>query len=137
MMKRRTIIYFDPEALEILDRLRGLTPKSMYVNYQIKQLGKATTDQTKTHERMIEAPKTIPEKRSDISAPIEIPPTTLAHIKKKTNQDMIICPQCHEKNILTNRRTHNRRCSFCGFNIKNEMFEIVTMEINYNIEKVK
>jgi formylmethanofuran dehydrogenase subunit E len=128
MMKRRTIVYFDPEALEILDKLRGLTPKSMFINYQIKQLGKPTTttneiDQTKTHERIeTEAPKTIPEKRSDVSD-IKKP-----SINKKVNQDMIICPQCHKKNILTNRNTRNRRCSYCDFNIKNEMFDIVNME---------
>ena len=130
-MKRRTIVYLDPEAIEILDRLRGLTPKSMYVNYQIKQLGRATTDKTKTQDPTgTETPKTIPEKRSDVSD-IKTPP-----INKKANQDMIICPQCHEKNILTNRNIRNRRCSFCDFNIKNEMFEIVTMEFNCNIEKL-
>jgi hypothetical protein len=123
-MKRRTIVYLDPEAIEILDKLRGLTPKSVFVNYQIKQLGKATADQTKIQERMeIEAPKTVPEKRSDVSG-IKTPPTN-----KKTNQDLIICPQCHKKNILTNRNTRNRRCSFCEFNIRNEMFEIVNMEM--------
>jgi hypothetical protein len=126
MKKRRTIVYLDPEALEILDKLRGLTPKSMYINYQIKQLGKPVTetDQTKTYERIeTEAPKIIPEKRSDVPA-IKTPP-----IDKKANQDMIICPQCHKKNILTNRNTRNRRCSYCDFNIKKEMFEIVNMEI--------
>jgi formylmethanofuran dehydrogenase subunit E len=123
-MKRRTIVYLDPEAIEILDKLRGLTPKSMFVNYQIKQLGKAIADKTKTSERMeTETPKTIPEKRSDISD-IKTPP-----INKKPNQDMIICPQCHEKNILANRNTRNRRCSYCDFNIRNEMFEIVNMEM--------
>lgn len=118
-MKRRTVVYLDPEAIEILNKLRGLTPKSMYINYQIKQLGKVTADQTKIQEHT-EAPKTISEKSPHVSAPIEIQPTT-----KKANQDMIICPQCHEKNILTNRNIQNRRCSFCDFNIKNENFKIV------------
>jgi hypothetical protein len=96
----------------------------MFVTYQIKQLGKVIADQTKTHEQA-ETPKTISEKRPDDSAPMEAPP-----IKKKTNQDMIICPQCHEKNPLINRNISSRRCSFCDFNIKKPFQK---SDLNYQI----
>lgn len=107
-MKRRTIIYFDPEAIKTINELRGITPISIFVNHQIKQLGIKLEPQP-TASASHATPKFAPEKKP-------IPPKKTRYIK---------CKKCGKLNVDVSDTVKFKECSGCGFRIRREDFEYI------------